>query len=188
MASPQTMPTIDQLRGRQLGRILIKMRLIRRPDVVDALEIQKQRGGPLGAILVESGLINEQQLNLALAAQVGMESVDLASKEIPKEVIDMIPPQMANTYKVVPFHYDADRHSLSVALASPDNFRATDDLKTLMGFDVQAALCNEEDLQQALDKYYPEGSMESITALIEEIAADDELAAFADRGESIDLD
>ena len=181
------MPPIEQLRGRQLGRVLIKMGLLRRRDVLDALEIQKQRSGPLGAILVEAGHITEDQLNLALAAQIGMEPVDLASMDIPQEIIDLVPAQMANTYKVVPFRHEPERNAIHVALASPDNFRATDDLKTLMGFDVTAAICDKASLQQALDKYYPEESQESITNIIDEIVTDEDLAAYADRGESIDL-
>ncbi len=182
------MPPIEQLRGRQLGRILIKMGRIRRADVDEALEAQKQRGGPLGAILVELGHITEEDLNLALAAQVGMGSVDLGTMEIPDEVIKLIPVQMANTYKVVPYDYDAERHRLSVALASPDNFQATDDLQTLMGFTVTAAICSLADLQKALDRYYPEGKQESILGLIDEIKEDDTLVRFEGRGDSIDLD
>jgi len=187
MATPTKMPPIAQLRGRQLGRVLIKMGLIKRRDVLDALEIQKQRRGPIGTILVEAGHITETQLNLALAAQVGMETIDIASMEISQEVIDMIPAQMANTYKIVPFEHDPATNVLHVAMDSPDNFRATDDLKTLMGFDVVAAISDPAQLQQALDKHYPEESLESITNIIDEIAGDDTLAAFADRGESIDL-
>jgi type IV pilus assembly protein PilB len=181
------MPPIEQLRGRQLGRVLIKMGILRRRDVLDALEIQKQRGGPIGAILVEAGHITEDQLNLALAAQIGMEPVEVGTMEIAKNVIDMIPAQMANTYKVIPIRFEADQNRLHVAMASPDNFRATDDLKTLMGFDVVACITDGPGLQQALQKYYPEGSIESMTAIIDEISADGDLAAFADRGESVDL-
>ena len=182
------MPPIEQLRGRQLGRILIKMGRIRRADVLEALEVQKQRGGPLGSTLVELGHITEEDLNLALAAQVGMESVELGTMEILDEVINLIPSQMANIYKVVPYDYDAERHRLSVALASPDNFQATDDLQTLMGFTVTAAICTGEDLQKALDRYYPEGEQESITKLIDAIQADETLIRFEGRGDSIDLD
>ncbi len=181
------MPPIEQLRGRQLGRVLIKMSLLKRRDVLDALEIQKQRGGPLGAILVEAGHITEDQLNLALAAQVGMEPVDLGAMDIPQEVIDLIPAQMANTYKIVPFSYERERNLIKIAVSSPDNFRATDDLHTLMGFDVTAAICDKASLQQALDKYYPEESQDSITNIIDEIVTDEDLAAYANRGESIDL-
>ncbi len=181
-------PPIEQLRGRQIGRVLIKMGLLKRRDVQDALAIQKQRGGPIGAILVEAGHITDDQLNLALAAQVGMESVDLNSMDIAQEIIDRVPAQMAGTYKVVPFEYDPTSNTLSVAMSSPDNFRATDDLKTLMGFEVRAAISDARSLQKALDKYYPEGAMETITGIIDEIESDTGLAAFADRGESIDLE
>ena len=104
------MPPVEQLRGRQLGRILIKMGRIRRPDVAEALEIQKQRGGPIGSILVDLGHITEEDLNLALAAQVGMEMVEVGTMDVPDEVIKMVTSQMANTYKLIPYDYDADQN------------------------------------------------------------------------------
>ena len=183
----KTLP-IEQLRGRQLGRILIKMGKVRRSEVIEGLEVQKKKGGPVGQILVELGHITDEELNLALAAQAGMESVNVSTMEILPEVINMVPAQMANTYKVLPFDFDASRNLLKVAIASPDNFRATDDLQTLMGFSVQAAICNEDDLKRALDRYYPEGAQDSIQQLIDEIQDDETLVRFQGRGDSIDLD
>ena len=55
-ARPRKMPPVEQLRGRQLGRILIKMGKLRRGQVHEALEIQKEKRGPLGAILVTEQL------------------------------------------------------------------------------------------------------------------------------------
>ena len=188
MATRTAMPPVEQLRGRQLGRILIKMGRIRRAEVTEALEVQKQQGGPLGSILVMLGRITEEDLNQALAAQIGMETVELAGRDVSPEVVGLIPAQMANTYKIVPFDYDDDRHCLSVAMASPDNFQATDDLQTLMGFKVEAAITTAEDLQKALDRYYPEGEQESILGLIDEIKSDETLVRFEGRGDSIDLD
>ena len=43
---------------------------------------------------------------------------------------------MAKTYRIMPVEYNAVKKELTVALDSPDNFRATDDLSTLMGFRV----------------------------------------------------
>ena len=120
MSTKPAMPPVEQLRGRQLGRILIKMGRIRRAEVLEALEIQKEQGGPLGSILVMLGHITEEDLQLALVAQVGMGTVDLARRDVLQEVINMIPAQMANTYKVIPFDYDEDRHCLSVAISTPD--------------------------------------------------------------------
>ncbi len=181
------MPSIDQLRGRQLGRILIKMGKIRRAQVHEALDIQKQQRGPIGKILVELGHIDEDELNFALAAQSGMEPVGLSKLDIPPEVTGMMTAQMANTYRVVPFENDPIANVLSIALDNPDNFIATDDLKTLLGCEIKGFLCKAAELQTALDRYYPEGEQESITNLIDELSDDEDLARFEGRGDSIDL-
>ncbi|NOX57629.1 MAG: Flp pilus assembly complex ATPase component [Planctomycetes bacterium] len=180
--------TIDTLRGRQLGRILIKMGKIRRTEVHEALELQKERKRPVGAILVELGHITEEDLNIALAAQVGMETADLAGMDIPAEIIALVPQQMASTYRVIPFEFDPQSNALSVAMASPDNFHATDDMQTLLGFKIKAFICAEDAMQTALDRYYPEGGGESMSGLIDEIAGDEDLAKFEGRGQSIDLE
>jgi len=184
---PLKMPPIEQLRGRQLGRILIKMGKLRRAQVHEALDIQKARRGPLGSILVELGYITEEELNLALAAQTGMEAVQLGKMEIPPEAIAVMTSQMATTYRVVPFDLDPERKLLSLAMDNPDNFVATDELKTLLGFTIKAHLCTPLELQNALDRYFPESDQESITGLIDELSDDEDLAKFEGRGDSIDL-
>ncbi|MCH7808069.1 MAG: Flp pilus assembly complex ATPase component TadA [Planctomycetes bacterium] len=181
------MPSIDQLRGRQLGRVLIKMGKLRRAQVHEALDIQKERRGPIGAILVELGHITEEDLNLALAAQIGMEPIALGKIDVPPEVLAVMTSLMANTYRVVPYDLDTERNLLSLALDNPDNFVATDDLKTLLDYDIKASLCTPAELQAALDRFYPEGEQESISNLIDQLAEDEDLAKFQDRGDSIDL-
>ena len=181
------MPAVEQLRGRQLGRILIKMNKIRRAQVHEALDIQKERKGPIGKILVELGHITSEDLMLALAAQAGMDAVDMAKLDVPADVIGLLNNQMANTYRVIPLDLDREKGELSIAMDNPDNFLATDDLKTLLGFRIKASICTAKQLQTALDRYYPEREQESITGLIDELADDEDLAAFQDRGDSIDL-
>jgi type IV pilus assembly protein PilB len=181
------MPPVEQLRGRQLGRILIKMGRIRRAQVHEALDIQKTRHGPIGKILVELGHITEEDLNIALAAQSGMEVVDLGKVDVAPDVVARMTAQMANTYQTIPFEYIAEQNELYIALGSPDNFVATDDLRTLLSCNVRPFLSNPKAIQNAIERYYPEGEKESISGLIDELADDDDLAAFKDRGDSIDL-
>ena len=178
---------IDELRGRPIGRILVKMERVTREQVHEALDVQKEKGGPLGQILMDLGYINERYRSLALAYQAGMEHVDLAGVEIPDDVIERIPAQMANAYKIVPLEYDEETNHLVVALSSADNFRATDDLQMLMGYTVSSKLANPEHLNTALLKYY-DVEPESIGDLINAIAGDDQLTVLEDRGESIDLE
>lgn len=182
------MPPIEQLRGRPLGRVLIKMGKINRAQVSEALEIQKKKRGPIGQILIELGNITDTDLHYALAAQAGMEPITLANIDIDKSVIDLVTSQMANTYRFVPTDFDKATNTIAIALASPDNFHATDDLRTLMGYNVVARITTPEDLNDALNRYYPEEGEASIAELISDIAGDEDLAKFEGRGESIDLD
>ncbi len=186
----KTLPPIDQLRGRTLGRILIKMGVLTREKIHECLKIQKQRPEPIriGQILLELGLIDENQLQIALAAQRGMEYVKMGGIDIPADVIEKVPAQMAKTYHIVPIEYNKDKNELCVVLDSADNFRATDDLSTLMGFKVTAKITDSGVLENALTKYYEETQEENINELIGEIQADNFLAEFEGRNQSIDLD
>jgi type IV pilus assembly protein PilB len=189
LKTDKTLPPIEQLRGRTLGRILIKMGVLTREKVHECLKIQKQRPGPIqiGQILLELGLIDENQLQIALAAQRGMEYIKLDDINIPADVIEKVPAQMAKTYRIVPIEYNKEKNELCVVLDGADNFRATDDLSTLMGFRVTAKITDSEALENVLNKYY-ETKEENINELIGEIQADSFLAEFEGRNQSIDLD
>ncbi|MFZ2148330.1 MAG: ATPase, T2SS/T4P/T4SS family [Sedimentisphaerales bacterium] len=188
MKEAQKLPPIEQLRGRTLGRILIKMGVLSRDKVHECLKIQSQRQEvQIGQIFLELGLIDEVQLQMALAAQRGMEYVSLDGVDIPPDVVEKVPAQMAKTYHIVPIEYNREQNELTVALDSPDNFRATDDLSTLMGFKVTAKITDRDVLESALTKYY-ETQDENITELIDEIQGDSFLAEFEGRNQSIDLD
>ena len=184
------LPPVEQLRGRPLGRILMKMGILSRDKVHECLNIQKQRGGGvrIGDIFIELGLVDETQLQVALAAKRGMEFVSIDGLDIAADVIEKIPAQTATTYHIVPIEYDKAKNELTVVLDDVENFRATDDLRTLMGYGVVAKMTERDALESALTKYYQEAEDENITELIDEIQSDAFLAEFEGRSQSIDLD
>jgi type IV pilus assembly protein PilB len=168
----------------------MKMGILSREKVHECLEIQKQRGGGvrIGQIFLELGLVDETQLQVALAAKRGMEYTTIEGLEIAGDVIEKVPVQMAKTYHIVPIAYNKDKNELTVVLDNVDNFRATDDLRTLMGFNVTAKMTDREGLEVALTKYYETKQDDNITELIDEIQSDAFLAEFDGRNTSIDLD
>lgn len=175
-------------KGRPLGRILIKMNKVNRTQVHEALAVQKSKRGPLGQILIDLGYIKEADLELALAAQIGMEPVSLDTIDIAPDVIKMVANQMANTYRIVPTGFDATTNTLDVAMSSPDNFQATDDLRKLLAMNIRPLIATEEAISTALTRYYPEDAGKSINELLDEIGKDTDLAKFENRGESLDLE
>jgi type IV pilus assembly protein PilB len=166
------------------------MGLLSRDKVHECLKIQGQRQGQvqIGQLFIELGLVDEAQLQMALAAQRGMEYVSLDGLDIPADVVEKVPAQMAKTYHIVPIEYNKEANELTVALDNPENFRATDDLSTLMGFKVSARITDSDALEKALAKYYETQQDENINELIDEIQGDSFLAEFEGRNQSIDLD
>ncbi len=184
------MPPVEQLRGRTLGRILIKMGVLSREKVHECLKIQSQRKGEvkIGQIFLELGLVDDAKLQKALAAQRGMEYMNIDGIDIPSDVIEKVTAQMAKTYHIIPIEYDKGKNELIVALDNTENFRATDDLSTLMGFKVTAKITDADALEKALTKYYETQQDDNINELIDEIQSDSFLAEFDGRNQSIDLD
>ena len=180
---------IEELKGRPLGRVLTKMGKVTRDQVREALDVQKEKGGPIGQILIDLGYIDDKARSMALAFQAGMEYVDLSTRSILDEVIKLIPPQMANAFRVIPLELDAQAKKLTVAIDSPDNFNALDSLRTMMGFNTIAKITDPQQLTEALGKYYDlKAETQGISGLINEISDDAQLAQLEGRGESIDLD
>jgi len=183
----QKAPDISELKGRRLGRILTKMGKVTREQVHEALQLQSQRRAPIGQLLIELGYVTDEDINHALAAQQGMDTLDLDTFEIPESVLRMLTAETAQAYQVLPLQYDEDSNTLTIALKNADNFRAMDDLKLLMGFNIKPVIADAKQVERLIATHYG-GEEESIHELIDELAADEHLEALEDRDASIDLD
>jgi len=176
----------SELKNRKLGRVLTKMGKVTREQVHEALAIQKERKAPIGQLLIELGYVTERDVQEALAGQAGMRFIDLEDYEIDDEVREAIPAETAQAYQVVPIEYSRSSKRLTVALKSPDNFRAVDDLRLLMGFKVDACVADESQVDAYIKKHYAKS--ESVTDVVSDLASDEKFQSLASRGDSIDLD
>jgi len=176
---PKTMAVPTQKR---LGQVLLDMKKVTQKQLDEALEIKQQKGGAIGAVLVDLGYCEKDDISAALAVQAGMRRVHLDELEIPPEVIDQMDGMTARSYSVVPIEFDAG--ILTVAMADPNNFRALDELHMLLGHNIRAAVADPATVIRALDKYYAHA--ESVEAVISEL--DGTAEWIADHEESIDLE
>ena len=166
-----------------------------REQVVEALGVQKSllskgNRSPLGRILIDLGYVREGDVSIALAAQKGFESIDLSGVEITKDAIDAIPPQMATTHKVLPVKFDKASRKITVAMSNHENFRALDDLRTLMGYQVTAKIADPELLEKLIQKHYNTAA-DSLGTILGELQTDEALSGLKQKGggnASIDLE
>ncbi len=179
----------SELKGRKLGRVLTKLKVVTREQVHEALAIQKGRTNKvkIGEILKELGYCSQLDIDRALAGQAGMEYVDLKGVELDAETVGAIPAENAKAYQCVPIEYNPKTRYLKVALKSPENFQAVDDLRLLMGAQVEAVVSSPQSIDALLEKHYAKG--ESMSDVMSALAADKNLSELGKHSDqSIDLD
>ncbi|HUS45423.1 MAG TPA: ATPase, T2SS/T4P/T4SS family [Phycisphaerae bacterium] len=170
------------MRQKPLGRVLLEMGKVTQEQLDDAIRLKRERGGAIGAVLVDLGFCEESDVSAALAVQAGMRRVDLDELEIPPEIIDKMDAMTARSYSVVPVEFDAGR--LTVAMADPTDFRAMDELHMLLDYEITGALAEPAAVLRALDKYY--AVSESVEAVISEL--DSTAEWIREDAESFDLE
>ncbi len=181
--------TVDpaEMKGRKLGRVLTKLGRVTRERVHEALAIQKTRKVPIGQLLVELGYCMNRDVQEALAGQAGMAYVDLSKIAMPDEVRDSIASETVQAYQVVPIEYNPRSKRLKIAMKSADNFRAVDDLRLLMGFNVDAVVADAAEVDAIIKKHY--SKHEAVADVVSALAADDKFKHLGARNSaSIDLD
>ncbi len=167
-----TMP-IDpaELKGRKLGRVLTKLGRVSREQVHEALTIQKTRKAKLGELLIELGYCSANDLAEGLAGQAGMSFMNLTGFDVPEAAREVIPAENVRMYEVIPVEYNSTSKRLKIAMKSPDNFRAVDDLKMLMGFNVEAVIGDPALIDTLIKKHF--GKVESVVDVVSSIKMDD---------------
>ncbi|MCC6737408.1 MAG: Flp pilus assembly complex ATPase component TadA [Planctomycetia bacterium] len=147
-----------------LGQLLQEMELVTEGQIQEALALQREKGGALGSILVELGYVSEEEMLLALGAQVGMEVVNLDDMKLDRATLEKVSPTMAKVYKIIPVKFE--NNMLTVAMADPLNVSVLDDLRFMLNCDVQGAVSNEEAVTRAINHYYA-----GQTATVEDLLA-----------------
>jgi type IV pilus assembly protein PilB len=135
-----------------LGEMLVREKLISLAQLEEAAEDVKRTGDSLGSALARLGYVEEVKLVDFLSRQYGVPSVDLDGLEVPDEVVQLIPKEVAERHGLIPI--DVQGSSIIVAMTDPSNIYAMDDIKFLTGYNVEAVVTTETSVRSALERYY----------------------------------
>ncbi|HVP48117.1 MAG TPA: type II secretion system ATPase GspE [Bryobacteraceae bacterium] len=142
----------------RLGEMLIERRQIEREDLDKALEIQRERGDKLGKILVDLGFIAMRDVLAALSEQL---SVPLASLDSPPPAgpeIDGLSPRFMRQCHFIPVALDDS--AVTLAMADPLDFETISAVRGFCGLKVKTSLAGEQEVLDAIDKYYGESEQQ----------------------------
>ncbi|MGE5559292.1 MAG: GspE/PulE family protein [Bacillota bacterium] len=162
---------------KKLGEILLEANYIKPDQLQRALLAQKDSGKRLGAILVEQGVITDQNLIEVLEFQLGVPHVILAKRNITPEVLSMVPEPVAKKYNVFPVEMRGEK--LVLAMIDPTDVFALDELKITLNRDIQPVIVSDDDLRKAFNQYY------GVRSSVEEVFKDIEIVK--DTEEEVDI-
>ncbi|MFA5388914.1 MAG: ATPase, T2SS/T4P/T4SS family [Candidatus Omnitrophota bacterium] len=175
---------MSSLRER-LIELLISNKIISKSHLDKALKIQKEKGGSLKNILVQSGFVTEKDLMSVLSQGLGIPPISLARFKIDPELLKLIPREAANKYQIMPVSKVGKM--LTIAMTDPLNIFAIDDLRSLTGFDIGTIIASQKEIQDAIDQYYGETTREAIEELMEDMKTQEiEIIQVGEEEQSVD--
>jgi CheY-like chemotaxis protein len=138
---------------KQLGKILLRQKLVTPGELDELLERQRQSpGSRLGSTAVESGKVDEVDMLRALSEQHGLPGIDLAQTVVPLENLRLIPHDIARQYLILPFSVK-DEH-LFLAMADPSDTRVIDEIEFVTGRKVFPYVAVSRPLEQVIELAY----------------------------------
>ncbi|HEY2492041.1 MAG TPA: ATPase, T2SS/T4P/T4SS family [Paenibacillus sp.] len=156
---------------KRLGDLLVENGIISQEQLEDALIEQRRSKRRLGDLLISQGYITEQQLIEVLEFQLGIPHVSLFKYQIDPAITQIIPESMAKRYQVLPFMKEGGK--LMVAMADPLDYFAIEELRMTTGFRIEPAISTRDELQRAIAKHY--GLRDSMSQMMVELPSQEEI-------------
>jgi MSHA biogenesis protein MshE len=149
----------------RLGEILLQQGLLTEQQLKDALDEQKKSGRKLGRVFVDQGFVSEEQISNALARQLQVPYVNLKHFTVKPEVANRLPETQARRFRAMVLEEGAG--GFRVAMADPTDLFAYDEISRFLKRDIQLVVVTESLLLQTIDRVYRR--TEQISGLAQEL-------------------
>lgn len=140
------------MKYKRLGEMLVDVGVITEEQLSKALAMQKGSGKRLGTVLVDEHFITETQLIETLRMQLGIDFIDLNKAKIDPSMVNLVPKAIAKKERVVPVKLDRD--TLYLAMEDPMNFMAIEAVKNATRKRVVAMIAYSRSIDRALNVLY----------------------------------
>jgi general secretion pathway protein E len=138
----------------KLGEMLLERQFVTAEDLQRALELQKERGEKIGKILIDAGYCSARDVMAVLAEQL---RVPLATIDGPPPVspeTEKLSPRFLRQFRCLPIALQDS--SVTVAMSDPLDFETLSAIRTFTGLRVDPVLASEQEILDAVDRYYGE--------------------------------
>ena len=168
--------------GKQtLGQMLIQSGKIEEEQLNKALGIQKEKPGYIGAIFQELGYLNERELNNYLSQQLRIPVLELDHYEVQRSVLELIPERIVRSQKILPIF--KLNNTINVAVADPLDAAPINAARRATGMKVDPIIVTSVEINNAIDLYYGMSTFVDV----EESSASTDITELFDESRIVDL-
>ena len=141
------------LEQRSLGAILLETSSLTEEQLEQALAVQRERGIKLGEALVQLKLLRSEDILKALSVQLGFPYENKIDVDaISSDLVHHLPISYAKQNEMLPIRKEHGR--IVVAIADPTNFHALDELRLLMGVEIKPVIASSYEIVNAINTVY----------------------------------
>lgn len=142
----------------KLGDLLVTSGVISHEQLQMALEIQRENKQKIGEVLIEQGYVTSKQIIEVLEYQLGIPHVDLSKYTLDPEIPKLLNEDFSKKNLVLPLAKSG--MMLTVAMADPLNIILINDLEIITGYMIEPRIAEETDIRNAIENFYSKSSAE----------------------------
>jgi len=139
-------------RKQLLGKILIERGLITQDQVGQVLQVQEKQGGYFGEILVDLGYVEERDIVTALVIQCHVPYIAIDRYDIDQSTLQLVPRAIAEKYKVIPL--DQVNKILSIVMADPLDMEVKNELQNITSCRLVPFIATQGEIEKAIHRGY----------------------------------
>jgi general secretion pathway protein E len=151
----QVMESAEVKIHRDLGQILVEAGLINDEQLERVLDLQHKTGQRLGQIFLQQRFVTPQQLAFFTSLQLGIPFINLKKEGVKTEAVKLIPEAIARKYGVIPV--DTTDGAIVLAMEDPKDIEAVEDLAAVTMKRIEPVISISQDIQEMIDLNYRVG-------------------------------
>lgn len=135
-----------------LAEIVKESKLLTAEQLETALEIKRKSNRELSEILIEQGMITEEDLATMMSLHLNLPLIDLKRHKVQPDALQLIPEEVARKYNVVPLDIIGD--SLVMVMTDPQDIEAFEEIASKAKMRIKPAMGLPNQIRQAIDINY----------------------------------
>ena len=140
------------MKEKQLAEFFIEQRVLEPLQAEDVLSEVELNGKTVAQAMIDGGFIDEHGFYQTIANGLGTDLIDLTERDIPPEILRLIPAGLARLHGALPVEMSGT--TLRVALVDPFDLHAAEDLRFALGKDIHVVVSPSDQIEDLIKQHY----------------------------------